>query len=116
LAKSRTILVVEDMGPIRAVMRIALETEGYSVLEASNGNEALAVAGKNADSIDLLVSDNWLPGLMGSVVAERLREANPALKVLLISGAEIPVRAGFEHLRKPFLPSELVRKVKEIMG
>jgi hypothetical protein len=119
---NETILVVEDQNEVRRLASVALRKSGYTVVEAANGNEAVALTEMFPDRIDLLVSDVVMPGISGGEVAKRLRERWPGLKVLFISGYsdDLIVRkatsakdAGF--LQKPFTSSILTAKVREIL-
>jgi signal transduction histidine kinase/ActR/RegA family two-component response regulator len=121
-AGSETILVVEDQNEVRRLASVALRKSGYTVVEAADGKEALAVAALLKERVDLLVSDVVMPGMTGGEVAKRLRERWPGLKVLFISGYtdDLIVRnatsakdAGF--LQKPFASSTLTAKVREIL-
>ena len=100
-------------------MQEVLGAEGYRVLAAGNGEEALERAAK-AGEIHLLVTDVILPRLGGQAVAERLRHERPRLKVLFISGysaeaVAVTVPPEFELLQKPFTPSQLLRRVGELL-
>jgi two-component system cell cycle sensor histidine kinase/response regulator CckA len=116
------ILVVEDERPVRKLMARVLERRGYRVLQAENGEEALAIAGESDQTIDLMVADLVMPGLNGREVAERLAEAQPDVAVVFISGytADEVVRQGIvagqhEFLPKPFTPDTLVEKVATVL-
>jgi CheY-like chemotaxis protein len=120
---SETILLVEDQAAVRALTKSVLEQHGYNVLEACDGDEAMAVAGPYPGEIHLLVSDVVLPGMNGKELSERLETMRSNLKVLFISGytanvilhAGAPV-GGVEFLRKPFSPDELAAKVREVLA
>jgi PAS domain S-box-containing protein len=118
-----TVLLAEDEAGVRALARQVLESAGYVVLEAGNGEEALRRAEGHTGRIDLLVSDVVMPGLGGRELAERLLARDPALRVLYLSGhTEDQVvrhgvaRAEVHFLPKPFSPGALVGKVGEILG
>ena len=85
-AGSETCLIVEDSPRIRALTYEYLAISGYKVLQAGNGEEALAVAHGHDGRIDLLVSDVVMPGMSGSELAARLAADRPEMKVLLVSG------------------------------
>jgi two-component system, cell cycle sensor histidine kinase and response regulator CckA len=117
---TETVLVVEDEAEVRILTRTALENHGYTVLEASRGEEALEVA--DGHPIHLLVTDVVMPGLNGRQVAESLRACQPALKVLFISGYtdDAVVRHGVlqaeaAFLQKPFTAAGLANKVREVL-
>jgi two-component system, cell cycle sensor histidine kinase and response regulator CckA len=117
-----TILLVEDDPQVRAVVGKMLESLGYRVLPAGDGEDALALAEAFEAPIDLLVSDLVMPGLGGRQVAERLRESNPDTAVLYMSGYsdEAIVRRGVvepnaSFLQKPFATADLARRVGEML-
>ncbi len=117
-----TILVVEDEDSVRRIVRIALESSGYRVLEAPNGAAALERLADAEVTVDLLVSDLVMPGISGRVLADRVRGLRPGLKVLFISGYtdDSIIRHGLGEsgpplLLKPFAPSALVRAVRDVL-
>jgi CheY-like chemotaxis protein len=118
---SQTILLAEDDGAVRRLARTVLADQGYIVLEAPDGDEALAVARRYQNVIHLLVTDVVMPGLSGRDLAARLAGERPGVRVLYTSGytENVMIRSGFETglmlLSKPFLPAELLRKVKEAL-
>ena len=120
---SETLLVVEDEEGVRVLVRDYLRMNGYTVLEASQGEEALRVAGGHPGEISLMITDVIMPGMNGRELAERMEILRPAMKVLYMSGyAEAAVyRKGvLEHgapfLQKPFGPPDLGRKVRDVLG
>ena len=121
-AARETVLVVEDDGSVRALLREVLSRQGYTVLEACDGRAALSLAGAYAGPIHLLVTDCVLPHLSGDELAWRLRGRLPALKVLYVSGyppaeADLPADAGSgaAFLEKPFTPAALTALVRELL-
>jgi PAS domain S-box-containing protein len=119
---AETVLLVEDEEPVRRMARLALETQGYAVLEAVNGSDAVRVAERYAGAIHILVTDVVMPGIGGRVVAETLRPRHPDLKVLYVSGYtdDAIVRHGIVEatdafLQKPFTPLSLARKVRAVL-
>ena len=118
-AGSETMLLVEDDAAVRGFARRTLEAQGYEVLEAGSGAEALALADAHAGMIDLLVTDVVMPGLQGHRLAEQLRAARPGLRVLYVSGfTENSVihrgvaAEGIAFLAKPFSAEALGRAVR----
>jgi two-component system cell cycle sensor histidine kinase/response regulator CckA len=114
-----TVLVAEDDEAVRGTMVRILRGQGYEVITASNGSEAISVADRHEGTIDLLVSDVVMPGANGMEVARRVRAARPKIGVLLVSGDvdDDAVRAGAVEsgeamLEKPFGPPELARAVR----
>ena len=119
---TETLLLVEDEAPVRVLAHEMLVQQGYTVLQASNGPEALAVAGRDHVPIDLLITDVVMPGMSGGELVERLLETNPKLRVLYISGYsdDAIVRHGVKHadsafLQKPFTYEAFVAKVREVL-
>ena len=114
-----TILLVEDQEAVRTFTGAALRRSGYRVLEASNGDRAIAVAQRFPGQIHLLLTDVVMPGMNGRELSERLRELRPNLKVLFVSGytADVIAHRGVLDrsvalLYKPFGPDELEAKVR----
>jgi two-component system cell cycle sensor histidine kinase/response regulator CckA len=123
LAGAETVLLVEDAASVRHLAARVLRQLGYTVLEASDGVEALRVAGENLGAIDLLLTDVVMPQLGGTALAERLRDMYPRLKVLFISGYTDQtiihhslLELGAAFLQKPFTPELLARKVREVLA
>lgn len=119
---TETILVVEDEPVVLRLAAFGLRAQGYTVIEASDGVEALEIAGRVAPELDLVISDVIMPGMSGPELLKRLAVVAPRPKRLLVSGhAEstvlpaglIDVDAAF--LPKPFTPERLARKVREVL-
>jgi two-component system cell cycle sensor histidine kinase/response regulator CckA len=117
-----TLLLVEDETSVRLASSQFLTRSGYSVLEASNGEEALRVSRAHAGRIDLMITDVVMPKMGGPMLAEWLADERPNMKVLFVSGyAENPVlRHGkidvtTRFLQKPFSGKMLARKVREVV-
>jgi signal transduction histidine kinase/ActR/RegA family two-component response regulator len=117
-----TILVVEDEPQVRRLAVGALRQLGYQVLEAGDGESALAVARDHLGAIDLLLTDVVMPGMDGSKLAERLRLERPAIAVLFASGYDdsrigkagiLPDHVDF--LAKPYDLRTLGRRVREVI-
>lgn len=114
-----TILLVEDNDQVAGLTQAVLRNEGYHVLVASDGLEALEI-GRAEPSVDLLLADLGLPGLNGIAIAEQLCADRPGLKVLFMSGEACPMEmAGEAHatplLEKPFTPDDLVERVRQVL-
>ncbi|OPY67492.1 MAG: Blue-light-activated protein [Syntrophorhabdaceae bacterium PtaU1.Bin034] len=119
---NETILLVEDENTLRDLVRTLLEAQGYTVLEAQDGDNALAVSGRYGGSIHLLMTDVVMPGISGRELAERLKTLRPSMKVLFMSGYtdDAVVRHGLltarvQFLPKPFSPAMLALKVREVL-
>jgi CheY-like chemotaxis protein len=119
---SQTILLAEDDGAVRRLARDVLANQGYTVLDARDGDEALAIARRYPNVIHLLVTDVVMPGVSGQDLAARLAGERPGVRVLYTSGytENVMMRSGFKSgmtlLAKPFLPMDLLRRVKETLG
>jgi PAS domain S-box-containing protein len=121
---SAKLLVVDDESTVRSFAARILRQEGYTVLEASSGPEALEMMKlDSASDLRLLVTDVMMPKMSGIELAEKLRASRPGVKVLFASGfTEEPlVRAGVEErkmpfLAKPFSADALVRKIREVLS
>ena len=118
---SETILLVEDEDEVRAVARRVLVEAGYTVLEAANAAEAVAVFDRTPSSIAMLVSDVVMPGLNGHELSQMLRHRSPRLRTLFVSGYSFDARGDGEYfddmsfLPKPYDPAELARRVRTIL-
>ncbi|HKQ59192.1 MAG TPA: PAS domain S-box protein [Candidatus Eisenbacteria bacterium] len=119
---SETILLVEDEPAVRAMAGEALEAQGYTVLEARHGVEALAVAQKHSGPLDLLITDVVMPQMGGGELAQRLVAERPGLRVVFMSGYtdDAVIRQGVSEatsafLQKPFAIGALARKVREVL-
>jgi PAS domain S-box-containing protein len=122
LEGSETIMLVEDDAAVRSLSIQALEAQGYNVLAAENGPQALELFGPMSAVIDLVVSDVVMPGMSGAQMVSRLRESHPSAKVLYMSGytADASIHhgmldAGVEFLQKPFTPDGLTRRVRQVL-
>ena len=122
IAGSETILLVEDSEPLRRLTQSFLETHGFRVLVAQDGEEALRVEAKHSAKIDLLLTDVVMPGMNGKVLAQKLLPKQPGMQVLYISGYTDSfvarhgvLEAGTVLLHKPYTEEALVRKVREVL-
>jgi two-component system, cell cycle sensor histidine kinase and response regulator CckA len=119
---SATVLLAEDDHGLRQLMTQVLERNGYLVLEAHSGEDALQLAEQFEGPIDLLLSDVVMDELSGLELATTLQGANPALRVVLMSGTAD--QSVLENLRpgssafiaKPFRPSELIDQIHELLN
>lgn len=111
-----TILVADDEPLIRTFVARALRSEGYSVLEAGNGLDALAIADQHAGPIDLLLTDVRMPVLDGCQLGRLLKRKRPGTRVLYMSGyTGVDLGPDAALLRKPFTWFDLMRCVKEML-
>jgi len=109
--KTKTILVVDDEDGIRRMIGIVLRQGGYAVLEAADGETAEHTYRRHRGKIDLLLTDVCLPGPDGPELAASLRESEPDLHVLFMSGLP-EAEAHVPFLRKPFGVAELLHRVR----
>jgi PAS domain S-box-containing protein len=117
-----TILVVEDDENVQVVVADMLDSLGYGVLLAGNGDDALALLAKRERRIDLMLTDVMLPGMNGREVAERARKMEPSLKVLFMTGYARDVIVhqgrldpGIELIEKPFHCEMLAQRLSELL-
>jgi CheY-like chemotaxis protein len=123
LSGTETVLLVEDEEAVRQLAQEVLQSKGYRVLGASNGNEAVKVAGQHVGVIELMVTDVVMPLLGGRELAEKLFVTRPEMRVLYMSGytddaimqhGVLDGSAAF--LEKPFAPDALALKVREVLS
>jgi CheY-like chemotaxis protein len=120
LGGTETLLVVEDDDTLRGALRTVLCKQGYRVLEAQNGSEALMISEQFQLPIDLLLTDVVMPRMSGRELVPQLLARRSRLKVLYISGyAENATggafELGYDCLSKPVTPNALLRKVREVL-
>jgi DNA-binding response OmpR family regulator len=118
-----TILLVDDEPQVVALVREMLAREGYTVLGAGDGEEALKTFDANQNEIDLLLTDIVMPQLNGRELADRIKAKRPGLRVLYMSGfmKEAILKyygisiTGIPFLQKPFTRETLAKKVREVL-
>jgi two-component system, cell cycle sensor histidine kinase and response regulator CckA len=118
---ARTILIVEDDDAVRIPTAELLMMEGFKVLQARAGEEAIHVVQQNRSTLDVLITDVFMPNMSGHEVAEKLLDMNPELKVLFMSGEDVGnlgenskgMRAA---IRKPFRLGALKDKIHELLN
>jgi PAS domain S-box-containing protein len=122
-SRKGTVLLVEDEDMVRALSTQVLQEQGYTVLQARHGKEALELSQKELEAVQLTVTDVVMPEMDGRDLAQRLLSRKPDMKVLYVSGytEKAIVRNGLLEpdtifLEKPFSPEGLVRKVHEMMS
>lgn len=123
LKGTETILLVEDESAVRDLALYVLRRQGYTVLEATNGEEALQLTKSHSDQIDLLLTDTVMPKMGGEALIEQFRELRPTTKILLTSGYTDKnfMRGGeaaanyIAFIPKPFSAVELTQKVRAVL-
>ena len=117
-----TILLVEDDESVREVTREALSAYGYSVVDASDGEEALSIFHERVGAVDLLLTDVVMPRMSGHELARLLRDKDPSLRVLYFSGYTDDTmvhrgieQEGLDYIQKPYSHVELSRKIREVL-
>jgi PAS domain S-box-containing protein len=119
---TETVLLVEDEDGVRSLARHTLLRQGYHVLEARHGGEALLLCERHPDPIHLLATDVVMPQMSGRELAERLLPLRPEMQVLYMSGYMDDaivrhglINAGVPFLQKPYTPAALAAKVREVL-
>jgi PAS domain S-box-containing protein len=119
---TETLLLVEDEDQVRGIVQAILEQQGYEVLTAANGEEALKLAEVHGPGIHMLMTDVVMPQMSGRQLAEELTRIRPQLKVLYMSGYtdDAIVRHGLldaslNFIQKPFDAASAARKVREVL-
>src|SRR5215471_8756227 len=117
--KETVILLAEDEAVVRNLVRLMLEKEGYDLLAANDGQEALEICEKFTDPIHLLLTDVQIPRMNGLELAERVREKGPEIKVMIMSGQMtttiLEKNTPDAFLKKPFIPPTLLQCVQRVL-
>lgn len=119
---NETILVAEDEASVREVSTIVLESFGYSVITAEDGEDAITKFMENRERISLVILDMIMPKKNGKEVGETVRNVSPRTKILFSSGYMLEMfkptelnESGFDFIHKPVTPKDLLKKVREIL-
>jgi two-component system cell cycle sensor histidine kinase/response regulator CckA len=117
-----TILLAEDEDVVRRLILTVLRNKGYTVIEATDGEQALQMSTQHPGKIELLLTDTVMPGMSGPILSHQLKTARPEIKVLYMSGytndavvLHEMLESSVAFLQKPFPPDALVRKVREVL-
>jgi len=123
LSGSETVLAVDDDPDLLELLKEVLIPQGYKVLIASNGEEALKMTASQQEKIDLLLTDVILPGIKGQELAKELQALSPDLNVLFMSGYLCPSMANSTpdkkceaFIQKPFTFNSLLRKIRSLLN
>ena len=116
-----TILLVDDDEAIRRFVRRILQQQGFHVIEACDGAEALKVASVYAEPVDLLLTDVIMPKVNGLVLTQRLLQDRPGIGVLYMSGYVERSMLLATHpasilIQKPFTPEALIAAVRQVLA
>ena len=121
-AAGRTILLCEDDEQVRRVIERLLRSEGYEVLTASDGRQALGLVEGRSQELDLLITDVVMPGMGGRELARSIQGTFPGMRTLFVSGhthddfdLEDLEDPETEFLEKPFQKPELLRRVRRLL-
>ncbi len=119
---TETILVAEDDASLRKLSKIVLESHGYVVITAEDGEDAITKFMENREKIDLVMLDMIMPKKNGKEAGEEIRKKSPGTKILFASGYTMEIvktteltEAGFDFIHKPVRPQDLLKKVREIL-
>jgi two-component system cell cycle sensor histidine kinase/response regulator CckA len=117
-----TILLVEDDEEVRSLLYTILRSDGYAVIQARDGEEAMRLAETHAGPIHLVLSDLQMPKMGGMLLAENLLPRHPGMKAVLMSGfskEDFPVTKEKDlpvsFLEKPFMPKSLIRSIRKVL-
>ncbi|RPH57853.1 response regulator, partial [bacterium] len=120
---TETILLIEDNDELRGSTHGVLEALGYRVVVAASGEEALVAIDEEDGEVDLVISDVVMPGMSGPEIVDRLRQDNPAIRAIFVSGYtdNVVLRHGilegeFEFLEKPYSVNRLAAKIREVLS
>ena len=117
--KQTIILLAEDDAAVRNLVALMLSKEGYVVLAANDGQEALDICRQYKDSIHLLLTDVTMPRMTGMELAERVQRKRSEIKILIMSGetADMVLNQNSldAFLRKPFMPPTLLKCVQRLL-
>jgi CheY-like chemotaxis protein len=118
-----TLLLVEDEPAVRQIVAELLEQQGYKVLTAVNGEDALQQMGNNApEVVDLLLTDIVMPRLSGTALADKIKQHYPQIKIVFMSGYADEslanrerLEAGTAFIQKPFTLDVLALKIRQVL-
>ncbi len=119
----QTVLLVEDEQMLLELLSGIFEDEGYRVVTASDGENAIEIFREKKGEIGIVLTDMGLPKLGGWELFEKLREVDPKIKVILASGyvdadmrAEAMKKGAKDFVQKPYVPAIIMKLVRDILG
>jgi CheY-like chemotaxis protein len=122
MRKKETLLVVEDEAMLLELLKAIFEEEGYQVVTAKDGQEAVEVFRARRDTFALVLTDMGLPKLGGWEVFQKIREMDPKIKVILASGfVDASVRddmmsqGAADVLQKPYVPQKILDRIRKVL-
>ncbi len=120
--RRETLLVVEDESMLLDLLKSLFEEEGYNVITAKDGEQAVEIFRAEGKSIALVLTDMGLPKLGGWEVFQKLRDMKPAVKVILASGfvdvtvkEDLMKRGASDVFQKPYVPQVILERIREIL-
>jgi DNA-binding NtrC family response regulator len=115
--KRKTLLVVDDQATIRNILIQVLKLEGYRVLSAVDGRDALETASQNSGKIDILITDLQMPVMGGEELIHKLTALRPETRVICLSAglSEVSLAQDVLFLPKPFVLKELMTTVRGVL-
>jgi PAS domain S-box-containing protein len=119
---TETILIAEDEAPLRDLLRIILESFGYTVLAAEDGEETVRMFREHCDRVRLVILDMVMPKKNGKDAADEIDKVQPGVRILFMSGYSVDmikkqgmIEEGLEYIQKPVSPKALLKKVRELL-
>ncbi|HAV22703.1 MAG TPA: hypothetical protein DCX46_04265 [Bacteroidetes bacterium] len=119
---TETILIIEDEPMLLELLRVLLETSGYTVLSAADGEEALKIYKSRMKEIAVVLSDMGLPKLGGWEVFQKMKEINPKVRSILASGyldhglrADMLAAGAKDFIQKPYVPDKILLRIREVI-
>jgi PAS domain S-box-containing protein len=121
--RAATILLAEDNLEVKKLLKEVLESDGYKVLEASDGEDAVSLYNKNRNKIQLLIFDMMMPRKNGKEAYDEIKKSEPTIEAIMISGYSTDILQkngvigeGLTFFPKPILPEQLLHKVREVFA
>jgi len=121
-AGKETVLLAEDDATIRRMIQLTMESEGYTILAATNGQEAIEISSSYEGDIHLLLTDVIMPKLNGQELANTVQQSRPEMEVIFMSGYTDDaishhgvLEPGVHFIQKPITPSILAKKLREVL-